>query len=106
MAAVGVYVLAMVLHAVEYAGARAARTPVAAPVAVAVGAGATDAGGDPPAGATAAGRDVPARSRAERLGGAAVNLVVLAAVLQLGSIVARGLATDRWPLGNMYEFTS
>ena len=29
-----------------------------------------------------------------------------AALLQLGSIVCRGLATDRWPLGNMYEFTS
>ena len=35
-----------------------------------------------------------------------MNLVVLAALLQLGSIVCRGLATDRWPLGNMYEFTS
>ena len=35
-----------------------------------------------------------------------MNLVVLAALLQFGSIVCRGLATDRWPLGNMYEFTS
>jgi cytochrome c-type biogenesis protein CcsB len=31
---------------------------------------------------------------------------VLAALLQFGSIVTRGLAADRWPLGNMYEFTS
>ena len=96
MAAVGVYVLAMALHAAEYAALRSAHEPAVGPVAV---------GGAPPARDTPApGR--PARSRADRFGGAAANLVVLAALLQLGSIVARGLATDRWPLGNMYEFTS
>ena len=103
MAAVGVYVLAMVLHAAEYAGARAGRTPARVPAAVAAGGG----GGDLPADAPADDDAVPpGPSRAERLGGAAVNLVVLAAVLQLGAIVMRGLAADRWPLGNMYEFTS
>ena len=35
-----------------------------------------------------------------------MNLVVLAALLQLGSIVLRGIAAQRWPLGNMYEFIS
>jgi cytochrome c-type biogenesis protein CcsB len=35
-----------------------------------------------------------------------VALVVLGAVLQAGSIVTRGLAAERWPLGNMYEFSS
>ncbi len=95
MAAVGVYVLAMVLHAAEYARTRAAAVPAL------VGAGSPAPAGDP-----AHDPAPPGRSRAERLGGAAVNLVVLAAVLQLGSLVARGLATDRWPLGNMYEFTS
>ena len=99
MAAVGVYVLAMVLHAAEYAGGRAGRTPARVPAAVAAGGG----GGGLPADDEHA---PPSPSRAERLGGAAVNLVVLAAVLQLGSIVTRGLAADRWPLGNMYEFTS
>jgi cytochrome c-type biogenesis protein CcsB len=87
MAAVGVYVLAMVLHGVEYAAERAARP-------VLVGAG----GGEAP--------DQPARSRAERYGRMAVSLVVLAAGLQLASIVLRGIAAQRWPLGNMYEFTS
>jgi cytochrome c-type biogenesis protein CcsB len=92
MGAVGVYVLAMVLHATEYAVARSARTPAL------VGAGApTDV--DAPA--------APApRGRADRLGAVAVNLVVLGALLQLAAIVTRGLAADRWPLGNMYEFTS
>jgi cytochrome c-type biogenesis protein CcsB len=106
MAAVAVYVLAMVLHAAEFAAARAARTPE--PVAAAVGAGGagpegsgaggSDTGGVPPAPAL--------HGRAERLGGGAVNLTLLGAGLHLGSIVARGLAADRWPLGNMYEYTS
>jgi cytochrome c-type biogenesis protein CcsB len=90
MAAVGVYVLAMVLHAAEYAVARSARAPEL------VGAGAPTGEVTEPAG----------RGRSERLGAVAVNLVVLGALLQLGAIVARGLAADRWPLGNMYEFTS
>lgn len=105
MAAVAVYVLAMALHAAEYAALRSAYEPAAVPVAVG---GEASPGGEPdalpPPDAPAPGR--PARSRADRLGGAAVNLVVLAALLQLGSIVTRGLAADRWPLGNMYEFTS
>lgn len=36
----------------------------------------------------------------------AVALVVLGAVLQVASVVGRGVAAGRWPLGNMYEFTS
>ena len=128
MAAVGVYVLAMVLHAAEYATLRAAHAPATearpadTPVTVAAAAGpderaarpGTPPGSDPDDSAvgrnlsdeSAAGRETPQRTRADRFGGAAVNLVVLGALLQLGSIVCRGLATDRWPLGNMYEFTS
>jgi cytochrome c-type biogenesis protein CcsB len=103
MAAVGVYVLAMVLHAAEYAVARAAAvdTPVGVPVAARqIGIAVSAGSGTPDA------PSHPARGRAERLGGAAVNLVVLAALLQAASIVTRGFAVDRWPLGNMYEFTS
>ena len=112
MAAVGVYVLAMVLHAAEYATSVSTRTPAAQAVAVGAGPGgalradaaAGGAADDEPVNGDAG--PARGRGRADRLGGAAVNLVVLGAVLQLGSIVARGLATDRWPLGNMYEFTS
>ncbi|WP_181784711.1 c-type cytochrome biogenesis protein CcsB, partial [Pseudonocardia pini] len=46
------------------------------------------------------------RSRATTFGRMAVSLSVLGVVLHLGSIVLRGLAAERWPLGNMYEFTS
>lgn len=83
MAAVGVYVLAMVLHAAEFAAARSAKP-------VLVGGGAPDT--------------APARS--ERFARMAVSLTVLGALLQFSSIAARGLAAERWPLGNMYEFTS
>jgi cytochrome c-type biogenesis protein CcsB len=48
----------------------------------------------------------PSRARSERFGRMAVSLTILAVVLHLGSIVLRGLAAYRWPLGNMYEFTS
>ncbi|GAA3246632.1 c-type cytochrome biogenesis protein CcsB [Pseudonocardia petroleophila] len=85
MAAVGVYVLAMVLHAAEFAAARSAKP-------VLVGAGGPDTV-EPPA-------------RSERYARMAVSLTVLGAVLQFASIVTRGLAAERWPLGNMYEFTS
>jgi cytochrome c-type biogenesis protein CcsB len=96
MAAVSVYVLAMVLHGAEYAVHRSAK-------AVLIGAGgpALDAEPDEPR------PDAPgARSRAERFGRMGVSLVVLGAVLHAASIVLRGLAAQRWPLGNMYEFTS
>jgi cytochrome c-type biogenesis protein CcsB len=111
MAAVGVYVLAMALHAAEYAALRSAQ-PTAAPAeAVAVGATTASPGAavpdERPVGPDLSDESAARpRTRADRLGGAAVNLVVLAALLQFGSIVTRGLAADRWPLGNVYEFTS
>ena len=91
MAAVGVYVLSMLLHGGEYALLRSARP-------VLVGAG-SEPGDDPEP-------DAGPRSRPDRFGRMGVALLVLGAGLQLGSIVARGLAAGRWPLGNMYEFTS
>ncbi len=105
MAAVGVYVLAMALHAAEYAALRSAHEPAAVPV-CRRRPRLRRSGGDRRAAPDVPVPVRPARSRADRFGGAAANLVVLAALLQLGSIVTRGLAADRWPLGNMYEFTS
>jgi len=90
MAAVGVYVLAMVLHGVEYASERTSKQ-------VLVGAGGPDVQEAP---------EAQARPRSERYGRMAVALVVLGIALHLVSIVLRGLAAERWPLGNMYEFTS
>jgi cytochrome c-type biogenesis protein CcsB len=89
VAAAGIYALAMILHAVEYAAGRAE-------VPALVGAG--ESAAEPEAG--------PSRGRAERFGRMAVALVVLGALLHLASIAARGLAAQRWPMGNMYEFIS
>ena len=136
MAAVGVYVFAMVLHGWEFARARtAAPEAVGQPAAVLAGRAEIDAAGvgaavvgaadvraagvgaaaDGDAGhpAAAPATDGPpppaqgaARSPAERMGRMGVSLVVLGAGLQLVSIVLRGVAAQRWPLGNMYEFIS
>ncbi|MHA6623306.1 c-type cytochrome biogenesis protein CcsB [Pseudonocardia sp. DLS-67] len=83
VAAAGIYALAMVFHAVEFSAARA-KTPVL------VGAAGPD--------------EEPVRGRPERFGRMAVALTVLGAALQLASIATRGIAAERWPLGNMYEF--
>ncbi|WP_026453631.1 c-type cytochrome biogenesis protein CcsB, partial [Saccharomonospora iraqiensis] len=45
-----------------------------------------------------------ARTRAERAGRMGVALIVLGALLHLSALVLRGLATDRAPWGNMYEY--
>jgi cytochrome c-type biogenesis protein CcsB len=89
VAAAGIYALSMIFHAVEYAAARA-KAPAL------VGAGGPDV--EPDAG--------PGRGRAERFGRMAVALVVLGALLHTASIATRGLAAERWPMGNMYEYIS
>ena len=111
MAAVGVYVFAMVLHGWEFARARTAAPEPAALLAGrdgsasaeigAPGVGAGVVGDGPPPSAEGAGR-----SAAERMGRMGVSLVVLGAGLQFVSILLRGIAAQRWPLGNMYEFIS
>jgi cytochrome c-type biogenesis protein CcsB len=76
------YVAAMALHAVEVG--------LAAPALV-------TAGGPPPAPGIAARRTGTA-------GAVAVAATVAAVVAHLGCLLARGVAADRIPLGNMYEF--
>src|SRR5690606_6255367 len=85
VAAAGIYALAMIFHAVEFAAARA-KSPAL------VGAGA-------PA-------EESTRTRPERFGRMAVAVTVLGAALHLVSLATRGLAAERWPMGNMYEFIS
>ncbi|MCF7552949.1 c-type cytochrome biogenesis protein CcsB [Pseudonocardia sp. WMMC193] len=112
-----VYLLAMVFSAVEYVTARQS-TPAAEPAEV-VAVAATSA--EPAAVSGSAGSagsaadeippppvrtPKPERSRADRFGRMAVSLTILGVLLHLGSIALRGLAAERWPLGNMYEYTS
>ena len=107
MAAVGVYVFAMVLHGWEFARARTAAPEPAALLAGREGSTPAESGASGVATDDARPSDKGvARSPAERMGRMGVSLVVLGAGLQFVSIVLRGVAAQRWPLGNMYEFIS
>ncbi|NJP31301.1 c-type cytochrome biogenesis protein CcsB [Micromonospora thermarum] len=99
------YPVAMISHAVEYALGNA-RTRAAAPARELVGAGVGAAGGvvaevPAPGGTTAA---VRTAARARLAGRIAVGATAVAALLHLGALVTRGIAADRMPWGNMYEF--
>ena len=89
---VALYSLAVVAFCAQLAfGRRPARTPEL------VGAGA----------AAARPEETPAEdSRGRRWGVVAVGLTILGALTQAGVLLFRGLATDRLPWGNMYEFAT
>ena len=108
--ALAVYVLAMLLHAVEH-GLLRRPEPAHEEVTAAVPAGVaarTDGGGtvadaptpdDEP-------RGRPPRPASERFGRMGISLTVLGAALQFAMLVVRGVAADRPPWGNMYEFVA
>jgi cytochrome c-type biogenesis protein CcsB len=91
---VALYSLAVVAFCAQLAfGRRPARTPELVPA----GGG---AGGAAPA-------EAPAEdTRGRRWGGVAMVLTAVGAVTQAAVLVTRGLATDRLPWGNMYEFAT
>lgn len=109
-AALAGYIVAFVCYAVELASRRGtdatpAEAASAARRAARRAAGGTDTLTRP---AEAIGH-VQGRGRpgwGERFGRAAVVITVIAAVANVLSVVTRGLAVGRLPLGNMYEFTS
>ena len=90
---VALYSLAVVAFSAQLAfGRRTARTPEL-----------VAAGGGAPAAVTQA----PAEdTRGRRWGVLAMGLTVLGALVHAGILVTRGLATDRLPWGNMYEFST
>lgn len=100
------YLIAMISHAVEFALGNARKVPAAAPARELVGAGVGGAGGtiDEPAVAATPSRPDRTGARAVLAGRIAAWLTVLAAAVHLGAVVTRGLAADRMPWGNMYEF--
>ncbi|MBQ0905830.1 c-type cytochrome biogenesis protein CcsB [Micromonospora sp. U21] len=100
------YLVAMISHAVEYAlGNTRARVAAAVPTRELVGAG-VGGGGVPASPAPVSPSAVPGRSarRARIAGLVAVGATALAAALHLGALVTHGIAADRMPWGNMYEF--
>ena len=129
--AVVVYLFALLLHAAEYVTARSSKLLGGGGQAVAAtgGAGTAAAVSDGSTEADGAGEadgadkaetrvavappplDTPepastGRGRSDRMGRMAVSLTILAVIVHVASIVFRGLATSRWPLGNMYEFVA
>ncbi|TYB53752.1 c-type cytochrome biogenesis protein CcsB [Nonomuraea sp. PA05] len=118
VAAVLLYVVAMVGFAIELAFGRArpgkaeAVKPVEAKQPVTVGA--ADAAATPsspvkpadpvkPSGSVKPASE-PAGSGSAKAGTVALVLAWLGWAANLGAIATRGLAVDRWPWGNMYEF--
>ncbi|MFG3616988.1 c-type cytochrome biogenesis protein CcsB [Nocardia sp. NPDC047654] len=95
--AIVVYALVLVLLIWQYATARSRQ--VSERELVSVGGGPTPQG---------PGRVVePARRPlSERLGNMAFSVLMVAIALHVGAIVLRGFATNRFPLGNMYEFVT
>ena len=89
------YLAAMVGYAGEYAFGRRSHIGKAAARQL-VGAGAP-VPGDPPVAK-------PRRDRGELIGRIAVGLNLLGLALHLGTTVTRGIAAERMPWGNMYEY--
>jgi cytochrome c-type biogenesis protein CcsB len=99
--AVGVYMLAALLSAVEYVLGRYSRSEMVEPALVAVGGGSAGSAPTVSSGPAAVSAALPAR-----LGRMGVALTVLGVGLHLASVVLRGVATERIPWANMYEYLS
>ncbi|MGC4961645.1 c-type cytochrome biogenesis protein CcsB [Gordonia sp. DT218] len=99
--AITIYVLAMLLFLAALAGARSRKLTSTAQLVTAGGSGvAVD---DRAPGKVA---DTPRRNLGDRLGNMAYPVVVVGLIAHVASIVLRGMATERPPWGNMYEFIS
>nr|WP_300148542.1 c-type cytochrome biogenesis protein CcsB [Propionicimonas sp.] len=95
------YTVAMVLHAAEWASGRTVTVREREPAVVAVGA-ASDR--EPPTWEDSP-RERPAPNpRLEIFGRAGVAITVIAALSHIAGVVLRGVAANRAPWGNMYEF--
>lgn len=118
-AALAGYVVALVCYAIEFASMRGGEIPAQQVVGVVAGSANRAGGtstltrtGGPSGPNTVDGQAIgalPSKGVApwgERFGRAAVIVTVVGLVANISSIIARGLATGRLPLGNMYEFTS
>ncbi|MEV0594304.1 cytochrome c biogenesis protein CcsA [Nonomuraea cavernae] len=103
VAAILLYLFSMIAFAAELAFGRVRADAPAVPARrpVAVGAGAGEAP-DEPAEAPAVGVEPPSWAAKAGLTGLVLGWVGWAA--NLGAILTRGLAVERWPWGNMYEF--
>ncbi len=104
VASVVVYVVAMFLHAAEWASARRVAAEPVAVESELVSVGSTTL---PEPAETPRSVEGPAsgRGRVDTFGRMGVALTVLGFLLSLAGVVLRGLAAGRAPWGNMFEFT-
>lgn len=108
-ASIATYSLAMVAYCGEYAfgrHGRIAKTSGAAPPATVAAAGNTAVLVRETAVRGGGGDAAPKQQLGGRLGRIGVALTGLALLMQVGSLVARGVATGRLPWGNMFEFAA
>ena len=111
LATVLLYALAMLAFAGEQAARRSARVAEATAAGLSVRQAAAARTRAMASGTTAT-LEAPAQPstdeprRSSRAGAAGLLLAVVGVVVHVGSVVARGLAADRTPWGNMYEFSS
>ncbi|WP_306363056.1 c-type cytochrome biogenesis protein CcsB [Nocardia sp. CC227C] len=95
-----VYLLVLAMLIVQYASARKQLTAERELVTV----GGSGSGEAPAMGVPGKLAEKPAPTLAERFGNMAFAVLFVAIGLHLASIVLRGFAVHRFPLGNMYEF--
>ncbi len=100
------YLVAMICSAAEYAFGSRSHIGRAAqrPAEQLVGAGAPVPVDPAPADLPSVVEEKPKRDRAELFGRIGVGVTWLAFALHLGTVVTRGVAAERMPWGNMYEF--
>ncbi|MDF0531660.1 c-type cytochrome biogenesis protein CcsB [Tsukamurella sp. 8F] len=101
--ACAVYAVCLVLLVVELAGTRVQKLVAKDEARELVGAGGPVATASSPGIVVDERRD---RSIGERLGRMGYAVLVAGLLLHISSIVLRGMATHRWPWGNMYEFVT
>ena len=112
--AILLYSVALVSYCAEYAFGRRGKVAATADQPQLVGARSRSASSGARGGAGVDGAEddagsapaTPPASRADRYGRLAVAATAVGLGLQLASLTTRGLATDRVPWGNMYEFAS
>ncbi len=105
--AIAVYSFALVSYCAEYAFGRRGRIAATSGARELVPAGSAPATPTVTAESPPPSVDEPVRAgRADRAGRLAVGLTVLGLLLHTASLALRGVATDRPPWGNMYEFSS
>lgn len=122
-----IYLLAFSMHTVEWASARKIRNeaPAVAREPALVGAGASSGAVEAPAALSTSSEAVAerdagtvdpnfgqaqgqltARQRSETFGRMGLSLTIIGLACAIAGVVARGIAAGRWPLGNMFEFTT